>query len=86
MEEFVNYARAIDGVAVAALVTELPGGRQIRLSLRSKSAEVPVNTLAARYGGGGHVCAAGATVDSALASFLPVFRPVLAAFAGAHRS
>ena len=86
MEEFVNYARAIDCVAVAALVTELPGGRQVRLSLRSKSAEVPVNTLAARYGGGGHVCAAGATVDSALSSFLPAFRPVLAAFAGAHHS
>ena len=82
IEEYVNHARAIDGVRVAALLTETSGGSHVRISLRSKTPDVPVNVLAGQYGGGGHACAAGATVDGGLDAVLPPFRRALESFAG----
>jgi phosphoesterase RecJ-like protein len=58
---FINFARDLDGVRVAALFEEMAGGG-VRVSLRSRDAAVDVNELAARYGGGGHPGAAGANV------------------------
>lgn len=65
IEDLINVARAIDSVVVAALVTEQDDGR-VRLSLRSKDRSVNVGQLAWRLGGGGHVCASGATLDDTL--------------------
>lgn len=61
-EGFVNYARDLAGVRAAALFEEADGGKGIRVSLRSRDAAVDVNAVAARYGGGGHQAAAGASV------------------------
>lgn len=68
-EELINVARAIDSVVIAALVTEQEDGR-VRVSLRSKDRRVNVGELAARLGGGGHVCASGATLSESLHAVL----------------
>jgi len=65
-EGLVNYALSIAGVEVAVFFRELPGGR-FRVSLRSKGA-VDVSKIAAQFGGGGHECASGCSVDGPLAS------------------
>ena len=85
IEDFVNHARAIEGVRVAALLCE-SGGTHVRISLRSKTPDVAVNTLAAQYGGGGHPCASGALVDGTLADVLPPFRSALESFATTVRN
>jgi phosphoesterase RecJ-like protein len=60
LEDFVNYARAIEGVEVAALLRVREDGA-IRVSLRSRG-RVDVSSLAQRFGGGGHFGAAGCTL------------------------
>jgi len=57
----VNYARFIRGVEVALLFREV-GERRVKVSFRSKS-RVDVSRLAAMFGGGGHLRAAGALVE-----------------------
>lgn len=56
-EGLVNYALGIQGIEVAVFFRELSDTR-FRVSLRSKG-RVNVADIAARYGGGGHRCAAG---------------------------
>jgi bifunctional oligoribonuclease and PAP phosphatase NrnA len=80
-EELVNYPRSIASVRVACLLRELGGGR-VKVSLRGKG-DVDVNRIAARFGGGGHVNAAGCTVPGALED---VTRKVLDAVHGAVAS
>ncbi len=63
-EELVNYPRSIGTVKVACLLREIGGGR-VKVSLRAKG-EVDVNRIAAAFGGGGHVNAAGCTVAGPL--------------------
>ena len=55
----VNYARAIAGVEVGILLTQVRHG--VRASLRSKG-ERDVAEVAARFDGGGHRAAAGCTL------------------------
>ena len=62
-EGFINYARDIDGVRVAALLEEQEGKKAVRISLRSRDGLVDVNGIARRFGGGGHAAAAGALVS-----------------------
>jgi phosphoesterase RecJ-like protein len=64
-EGLVNYALSIGGVEVAAFFRELPDGRY-RVSLRSKG-KVDVARVAETFGGGGHECASGCSVDGPLA-------------------
>ena len=59
-EGLIDYARSIDGVIVAALFEELSEPGKFRVSLRSKHPQVDVNSIARRFGGGGHREAAGA--------------------------
>ena len=59
-EGLIDYARSIDGVCVATLFEELPEPNKIRISLRSKHPQIDVNSIARRFGGGGHREAAGA--------------------------
>ncbi len=60
-QDIVNFARNIHGVNIALLFREVNGG--VKVSLRSK-ALVNVNEIAAQFGGGGHVRAAGCTIHS----------------------
>ncbi len=63
-EGLVNYALAIHGVEVAAFFRELADGRY-RASLRSKG-QPNVAKVAERFGGGGHECASGCSLDGPL--------------------
>ena len=64
-EGLVNYALSMGDVQVAIFFRELPDGRY-RVSLRSKG-EVNVSTVAEQFGGGGHKCASGFSLDGPLA-------------------
>jgi len=65
-EGLVNYALGIAGVEVAVFFRELATER-IRVSIRSKGA-VNVADIAEKFGGGGHECAAGFTVQGPIPS------------------
>jgi phosphoesterase RecJ-like protein len=63
-EGLVNYALAIGDVEVAVFFRELPDGR-FRVSLRSKG-KMDVAHVAEDFGGGGHACASGCSVEGPL--------------------
>ena len=62
-EGFVNFARNIRGVDVAVMI-KYADDKVTRVSMRSKS--VNVSKIAQNIGGGGHIRAAGATVNKNL--------------------
>ena len=64
-EGIVQHIIAVEGVRAAALLRELPGGKFLRASLRSKGA-VNVARVAEAFGGGGHRNASGCTVAGPL--------------------
>ncbi|HTR23871.1 MAG TPA: bifunctional oligoribonuclease/PAP phosphatase NrnA [Terriglobales bacterium] len=64
-EGLVNYALSMDDVQVAIFYRELPDKRY-RVSLRSKG-EINVSKVAEHFGGGGHKCASGFSLDGPLA-------------------
>lgn len=64
LEGFVELPRSLQGVEVVVLFTELPDGK-VRTSLRSRG-RVDVNQLASRFGGGGHLHAAGILLHDSL--------------------
>jgi bifunctional oligoribonuclease and PAP phosphatase NrnA len=72
-EELVNYPRSVSSVRVACLLRERDG--QVKVSLRGKG-DVDVQRIAAQFGGGGHVNAAGCTLAGPLSD---ATRAVLAA-------
>jgi phosphoesterase RecJ-like protein len=63
-EGIVNYALSIQDVEVAAFFREMADGRY-RVSLRSKG-QLNVAEIAERFGGGGHECASGCSLDGPL--------------------
>jgi phosphoesterase RecJ-like protein len=63
-EGLVNYVLSIGEVEVAAFFRELPDGR-FRVSLRSKG-KLDVARVAERFGGGGHECASGCSLEGPL--------------------
>ena len=63
-EGLVNYVLSIGEVEVAAFFRELPDGRY-RVSLRSKG-QLDVARVAEQFGGGGHECASGCSLDGPL--------------------
>ncbi len=75
-EGLVNYALSIRDVEVAIFLREIPGGR-FRISLRSKGG-VNVAAVAEKFGGGGHECASGLSMEgplpAAVARILAVIR------------
>jgi phosphoesterase RecJ-like protein len=73
-EEWATFPRSLDTAVISICFKEVAAG-QVRLSFRSKGA-VDVAALAARWGGGGHRNAAGATAGGTLAA---VERSVIAA-------
>lgn len=56
VDGFVNFCLAIENVKIGLLFIELKNG--MKISFRSKE-KIPVNKLAAEFGGGGHTNAAG---------------------------
>src|SRR5437870_7382954 len=65
-EGLIDHLRAIRGVIVAVFFEELAEGK-VRVSMRSKSEKVNVCAICEKFGGGGHVLAAGARVRGSLA-------------------
>ena len=63
-EGLVNYALGIAGVEVAMFFREISNHR-VRVSMRSKGA-VNVSAIAEMFGGGGHQCASGFSVEGSL--------------------
>lgn len=63
-DSIVNQLRAIKGAKIAILLREIDPG-VVRVSLRSRDG-VDVNQIAAAFGGGGHISAAGCTIESSL--------------------
>lgn len=63
-EGLVNYALAVEGVEVAVFFREMKDGRW-RVSLRSKGS-IDVSEVAEQFGGGGHTCASGLSLDGPL--------------------
>jgi phosphoesterase RecJ-like protein len=75
-EGVVDHLRAVEGVAVAALVREpreLDGPRH-KVSLRGRDASVDVSRIARVRGGGGHVGAAGFTSDETIPEIVEFLR------------
>jgi phosphoesterase RecJ-like protein len=64
-EGLIDHIRAIRGVVVAVFFEELNDGK-VRVSMRSKDAAVDVCEICRKFGGGGHVLAAGARVPGTL--------------------
>lgn len=58
---FINYARSVDGVEVAASFREPDNGGPWRVSFRSRG-RVNVAAIAQKFGGGGHHNAAGCSI------------------------
>ena len=58
-ENFVNYNLSVEDVVIGLLFIELKEG--FKVSFRSKGT-IPMNKLAAEFGGGGHINAAGARI------------------------
>ena len=83
-EGLVNYALSIGEVEVAVFFRELPDGR-FRVSLRSKG-QLDVSRIAEEFGGGGHSCASGCSVNgplhAAVERVLGKVRPQLTAVSG----
>jgi phosphoesterase RecJ-like protein len=65
-EGLVNYGLSIQDVEVAAFLREIPDGR-FRVSLRSKGG-LNVAAVAESFGGGGHECASGCSLDGPLSA------------------
>ena len=71
-EGFIDYARNIDSVKIAALLEEQKDGT-VKGSLRSKFSKYQVDQLAARFNGGGHACAAGFHMTEPFITFPATF-------------
>ena len=65
--EIIDVPVSLAGTRIGFLLTELPGGKGVRVSLRSRC-PVGVHHVAARHGGGGHARAAGMTLPGTLAT------------------
>jgi phosphoesterase RecJ-like protein len=65
-EGLVNYGLSIQDVEVAVFLREIPDGR-FRVSLRSKGA-LNVAAVAESFGGGGHECASGCSLEGPLSA------------------
>ncbi|MFQ5639225.1 MAG: bifunctional oligoribonuclease/PAP phosphatase NrnA [bacterium] len=68
-EGFADYPRVIDGVEVSIIFVELDDSL-IKISLRS-GGNVIINSIAKKFGGGGHLYAAGAVIRGTIQEYLP---------------
>ena len=63
-EDLVNYTVNLDGVELGILFKER-GPKQVKVSFRSKQF-INVNEIASKFDGGGHMRAAGCTINNSL--------------------
>jgi len=84
-EGIIDYLRAVEGADMAVLIREPPtrGGPKHRVSLRSRSDELDVSTIARKAGGGGHRQAAGFSSELPLDELIAFIRAEFAAAAKA---
>jgi len=68
-ENFVDYARSLEGVELGVLVEDRNG--KLKGSFRAKDKKYRVDLLAKNFEGGGHACAAGFNVDVPFEEFYP---------------
>jgi phosphoesterase RecJ-like protein len=69
-ENFVNFILSVEGIKLGLLFIELKNG--FKVSFRSKG-NLPVNKLAAEFGGGGHINASGARFrDKQMLELIPI--------------
>ena len=68
-ENFVDYARSLEGVEIGVLVEDRNG--KLKGSFRAKDKKYRVDLLAKQFSGGGHACAAGFNVDVPFDEFYP---------------
>jgi phosphoesterase RecJ-like protein len=83
-EGVIDHLRAVQGTAIAALVRERIGGRdvdgpRVKVSLRSSDERIDVSRIARAQGGGGHRAAAGFTSDLSGPELVAFLRAELAA-------
>lgn len=74
--ELVEIPRSLAGNEVAYLLRENQDGKSVRCSLRSNP-PFAVGSVAEHFGGGGHLQAAGCTIDGDLDSVVSVLLPQL---------
>lgn len=75
-EGLVNYAIDLEGVSLAYFAREIEGGR-VKVSLRAL-APYRVDTVAAKFGGGGHRLASGLTLEMPVAQAVKQVEEALA--------
>ncbi len=63
LETLIDIARSVRGVEVAFVVKQSERGAPYRVSMRSVG-QVDVSRICQHFGGGGHKCASGCTVDA----------------------
>ena len=63
LETLIDIARSVAGVDVAFVVKQPEENAPFRVSMRSVG-EIDVSRVCARFGGGGHRCASGCTVNA----------------------
>ena len=68
-ENFVDYARSLEGVEIGVLVEDRNGA--LKGSFRAKDKKYRVDLLAKKFEGGGHACAAGFNVNVPFEEFYP---------------
>jgi bifunctional oligoribonuclease and PAP phosphatase NrnA len=75
-EGIIDFVRAIEGTAVAAVIRDKPGeaGAARKASLRSTDGRVDVSEIARKMGGGGHRRAAGFSSDLGLGELVDFLR------------
>ena len=76
-EGLVDYARSIEGVDIGALIEER-ADKTVKASLRAKEPVYRVDLVAAKFGGGGHACAAGLNLKTDTENFHQRFVAALA--------
>ena len=72
----VDFARSVNGVDIAVLLEDLEHG--VKGSLRAKDTNFAVNEIASKFGGGGHLAAAGFTAEGeTIETFYPKLLEIL---------
>lgn len=64
-EGLIDILRSIRGTVLSAFFEEQEDGR-VRISLRSKDQNIPINNIAASFGGGGHALASGVRMKTTM--------------------
>ena len=74
-ENFVDYARSLEGVQIGVLIEDRNG--MLKGSFRAKEKTYRVDLLAKEFSGGGHACAAGFNVEIPFEEFYPTLVQVI---------